>query len=564
MFASCGAEREMTGKKSTDPSAHKALFGLHALWRAYRACRQGKRQARDTQGYEARLLDRLVQSRDALASLRWRPSRTFSFVVSHPKAREIHASPFADRVVHHVITERLDRLYERVFIHDSYANRVGKGTHAAVDRLQGFMREATLGGAQPAFALQLDIANFFNSIHRPTLFRLVQARLQRDVRAARVDTAEANGLQTLCRVLLEADPTLDVRQRGPQARRALVPAHKRLGAVGPTCGLPIGNLTSQFFANVYLNELDQFVKHTLQCRWYVRYVDDFVLLHPDAGQLVLWRGQIETFLAERLSLKLKVLALPHALQSGTDFLGFVIRPFYRLARARVVRRMYVALAAYERRYVQGDWAYRAGAATASEPGAALDVARARGRSLAMPVLAREALRAQLASFAGHLSHAQSLRLWARTLGRFAWLAGLFHISAASPAALTPRWALRDVPSNLHTQYTALRTTARRLTGCHDAVLVMQIGWTWVLPTSGLQDGVKSRLPGGQSTQRPGLGPCTEWPAEALPAVCRALKHDPPHALAHALAAQTGHYPTGFKQRTLVSLWTPSPPVHQGN
>jgi RNA-directed DNA polymerase len=488
-----------------------------------------------------------------------RPSRTFSFVVSHPKAREIHASPFADRVVHHVITERLDRLYERVFIHDSYANRVGKGTHAAVDRLQGFMREATLGGAQPAFALQLDIANFFNSIHRPTLFRLVQARLQRDVRAARVDTAEAGSLQTLCRVLLEADPTL-----GPQARRALVPAHKRLGAVGPTCGLPIGNLTSQFFANVYLNELDQFVKHTLQCRWYVRYVDDFVLLHPDAAQLVLWCGQIETFLAERLSLKLKVLALPHALQSGTDFLGFVTRPFYRLARARVVRRMDVALAAYERRYVQGDWAYRAGAATVSEPGAALDAARARGRSLAMPVLAREALRAQLASFAGHLSHAQSQRLWARTLGRFAWLAALFHISAASPAALTPRWALRDVPSNLHTQYTALRTTARRLTGRHDAVLVMQIGWTWVLPTAGLQDGVKSRLPGGQSTQRPGLGPCTEWPAEALPAVCRALKHTPPHALAHALAAQTGHYPTGFKQRTLVSLWTPSSPVHQGN
>jgi hypothetical protein len=351
------------------------------------------------------------------------------------------------------------------------------------------------------------------------------------------------------------DPTAGVRHRGPQARRALVPAHKRLGALGPTCGLPIGNLTSQFFANVYLNELDQFVKHTRKCPWYVRYVDDFVLLHPNAEQLVAWRAQIETFLAERLSLKLKALAMPHALQSGTDFLGFVIRPFYRLARARVVRRMQVALADYERRYVRGDWA---GATLAGGAGTVS------GLSLSMPVPPREALRAQLASFAGHLSHAQSLRLWARTLRRFAWLAYLFHVRVASPAVLTPRWALREVPSNLQAQYTALRATARRLMGRPNAVLVMQTGWTWVLPTAGLPDGVKGRLPGGHSTQRPGLGLCTEWPAEALPAVCRALQQHEPEGIAHALAAQTGHYPTGFKQRTLVSLWTSSIQVHQGD
>ena len=295
MFASCVAERERGS--TAEP------FGLRALWRAYKVCRKGKRAARDTQGYEARLVDKLVRSRDALASLRWRPSRTFSFVVSHPKAREIHASPFADRVVHHVITNRLARLYEPVFIHDSYANRAGKGTHAAVDRLQAFMRQASQGGARPAYALQLDIANFFNCIHRPTLFRLLQGRLQRDVRAGRLtSTDEASHLQTLCRVLLEGDPTAGVRQRGPAGRFALVPPHKRLGAVGPTSGLPIGNLTSQFFANVYLNELDQFVKHQLKCRWYVRYVDDFVLLHADPAQLLAWREQIVAFLTERLIL----------------------------------------------------------------------------------------------------------------------------------------------------------------------------------------------------------------------------------------------------------------------
>lgn len=198
-FVSCVAEREpagkgvvgagMTAKKPAAIAASAAPtkcetdpFDFAALWRAYRACRKGKRNTRETQRYEARLLDRLVSTRNALASFDWRPSRTLAFVVSQPKLREIHAATFADRVVHHLLVARLNRLYEPVFIHDSYANRLGKGTHAAVDRLQAFMRSATQSGQRPVYALQLDIANFFNSIHRPTLFRLLQRRLVRAVR----------------------------------------------------------------------------------------------------------------------------------------------------------------------------------------------------------------------------------------------------------------------------------------------------------------------------------------------------------------------------------------------
>ena len=523
MFASCVAERER--------GSHAEPFGLRALWRAYKVCRKGKRAARDTQGYEARLLDKLVSSRDALSQGRWRPSRTFSFVVSHPKAREIHASPFADRVVHHVIANRLARLYEPVFIYDSYANRVGKGTHAAVDRLQVFMRQASHGGARPAYALQLDIANFFNSIHRPTLFRLLQGRLQRDVRAGKLGSDEASSLQTLCRVLLEGDPTLGVRQRGHASHFALVPPHKRLGAVGPTSGLPIGNLTSQFFANVYLNELDQFVKHQLKCRWYVRYVDDFVLLHSDPAQLLAWRDQIVAFLAERLSLRLKALADPHPLNQGTDFLGYVVRPGYRLARRRVVRRMQVVLQAFERQHVRGT---------------------SRGLGLDLPVSARELLRAQLASFCTHLSHAQSIRLWLRVQRRHAWLGQLFYLHANPALGLQPRWACAVPPGNLIEQYTALRQRASAIVARAGAAtptrLLMQVGRCWMLPGPSL-----SGLPAGLPTQRPGLGPCTEWPLTALPALRRGLQR---LGLPHAVAEQTGHYATGFKRRTLTAWWAP--------
>lgn len=519
MFALCEAEREPAGHspESDQPPPPVAPFGLHALWRAYRACRKGKRASRDTQAYEANLLDKLVHTRDALAKPLaqggWRPSRTFSFVVSRPKLREIHAAPFSDRVVHHVLVDRLARLYEPIFIHDSYANRLHKGTHAAVDRLQAFMRQATTGGGHTAYALQLDIANFFNSIHRPTLFALLQHRLARAVRADTLDRGGAAGLQDHCRALLGSDPTVGVRRRGSPRVFAQVPPHKRLGGQGPARGLPIGNLTSQFFANVYLNELDQFIKHQLKAHWYVRYVDDFVLLHADPAQLLIWRGQIQAFLAERLSLKLKTLADPHALQQGTDFLGYVIRPFYRLARRRVVKRLQTCLAAFARQHV-------------------------RPHALNLPVAARERLRAQINSFTGHLRHANSHRLWARTLQQHPWLQQVF---APTPGITlgAPRWCPPAVTSlaDQHGYFASLYPTSR---------VLLQVGKQCLL--------VGERphgLPPGDTVQRPGLGPCTEWPMAALPLLRQRLRAS---GVAHQVVRQSGHFKTGFKVRTLTAVW----------
>lgn len=458
MFASCEAERDSAGASKPKPARRPppvAPFGLHALWKAYRACRKGKRKARDTQAYEARLLDKLVSSRDALANAglpgAWRPSRTFSFVVSRPKLREIHAAPFADRVVHHVLVDRLARA----------------------------------------------------------------------VRSHTLVPDEARALQSHCRAMLAADPTQGVRRRGAPKLFAQVPPHKRLGALGPGVGLPIGNLTSQFFANVYLNELDQFVKHRLKARWYVRFVDDFVLLHPDPAQLLAWRGQIAEFLAQRLSLQLKNLVEPHPLQQGTDFLGYVIRPFYRLARRRVVQRMHTCLRAFARTHV-------------------------RPHALALPLPACEALRAQLNSYVGHLRHANSQRLWQRTLAQFPWLLHLFRPpqgpTQARPQLGAPRWAPCVV--------TGLASQHRYFAALHPgACVLLQVGKHCLLT-----DVPPGLPPPSVHTHRPGLGLCSEWPLQALPLLRQRLQAQ---GRAYVVVRQTGHMRSGFKQRTLTLVWYPA-------
>ena len=526
MFGLCVAEREPVGTHPPESASDPAPFGLHALWRAYRACRKGKRHTRDAQQYQARLLDGLVQARDALASVSWRPSPHLCFVVDQPKRREIHAAPFADRVVHHLLTERLARLYEPVFIYDSYANRKGKGTLAAVDRLQQCMRSGAAGQGQPGqwYALQLDIANFFNRIHRPTLFGLLQHRLVRAVRRQGLAPDEARTLQTLCRALLQAAPTEGVRRKGPPARFAAVPPHKRLAAQEPGRGLPIGNLTSQFFANVYLNELDQFVKHQLKARHYLRYVDDFVLLHPDPAQLVAWRDAIEAFLAQRLGLALKERSTPRHVSAGVDFLGYIVRPHYRLVRRRTVRRMHRVLAHFAQRHVHP-------------------------RGMVLPHAARERLHAQVASYRAQLSHAASARLWQRTLAGFPWLTSMFANAAVPPGSgpLQPAW----VPASVTGVASQYRYFARRHP---QALVLMQVGNRWVLPQAGRP--VPGALPAHACEVVPGLGGCHVWRPSALPGLRQWLKRQ---GLAHVLVAQDGHFKTGFKRRALWLAWHPQPP-----
>ncbi len=367
----------------------EAAVSLQALYQAWRRARRQKVPSHNQLRFDADWMCNLLQLQRELEAGSWEPRPSTCFIATRPKAREIHAPDFADRVVHHWLVPQLEAIYEPTFIHDSYANRVGKGSHAAVRRAQAFARQVH-SGQGGGWYLQLDIHNFFNSIHRPTLWRMLRARMKRVATPAMV--------QRTAHALLRRSPLqAGAQMRATAEELALVPPHKQLANAGPGRGLPVGNLSSQFFANVYLDALDQFVKHELKARRYLRYVDDFVLFHQDREQLARWQVQIEAFLAAHLKLRLKPEIRLRRLEDGLDFLGYIIRPTHTLARARVVGHVRQALAEWEGQHVQGD------------------------RIRCTPAQL-EHLQCRVASYGGHLRHARSHRLRAALHRRFPWLA----------------------------------------------------------------------------------------------------------------------------------------------
>jgi len=275
----------------------KDLYSFQQLWRHYRTCRRNKRNTLNALRFEIDAEAKLLALGQELREHTYKPGRSICFITDGPKPREVFAADFRDRIVHHLLVYHLERVFEPRFIHDSYACRGGKGTLAASDRLMQLLRRITVNGQQRAWAIKLDVASFFPSIHKQTLYGII-ARQVRDPE-----------LRWLTRAILFHDPTenyhfhsRDVSHRGPETDGYAIPARKSLFGKHNERGLPIGNLTSQFWANVYLNEMDQFVKRTLKCRYYVRYVDDMVLLSEDPDALRRWRDEIERFLESRLRL----------------------------------------------------------------------------------------------------------------------------------------------------------------------------------------------------------------------------------------------------------------------
>jgi hypothetical protein len=337
-------------------------------------------------------LDGIFELEERLLNLCWHPSPPTCFIAHAPKAREIHAPAFADRVVHQLLVFVLEKLYEPHFIFDSYSNRKGKGTHAAVRRLQRFVRQVH-SGEGGGYYLQLDIKNFFNSIHRPTLYQFLKVRMERA------------GLPLPLQRAVHALLTWPIARTGVRwactaAEREAVPPHKRLENAPAGHGIAIGNLSSQFFANVYLDRLDQFIKHALPARGirvrYLRYVDDFVLVHRDDALLQECRGLIEAFLRDELKLELKADQRLRPLTAGVDFLGYIVYPTHLVVRRRVAGHCRAKLAAWGRRWVRG-----------ARISARADI---------------DGLRARWASYQGHFRHARSYRLQQRIHQRFPWLA----------------------------------------------------------------------------------------------------------------------------------------------
>lgn len=309
----------------TDTTSH-AGFSFRELIAAYFDCRRAKRNTKSARLFEMNLEQNLVELFEDLHTGRYQPGPSICFIVTRPKAREVWAAGFRDRVVHHLLYNRLGPRFEHSFIADSCACIKGRGTLYAVERLEAKIRSVTQNWSRPAWYLKADVANFFVAIDKRRLWNLLEARIGEP------------WWRDLAATVLFHDPRPDVDLRCSPEQLLLVPAHKRLANQPEYRGLPIGNLSSQFFANVYLNELDQFVKHQLRAPHHIRYVDDFVLLHESRAWLASTLAEIDAFLPRELGVQLnprKTILQP--IERGVDFVGQVIKPWYRRIRPRLAR-----------------------------------------------------------------------------------------------------------------------------------------------------------------------------------------------------------------------------------
>lgn len=297
------------------------------------ACRKagrGKRGQPPVAAFDYDQDDNLFSLQAELQAMTYHPGPYYSFYILDPKRRLVSAAPFRDRVVHHALCNLTEPIFERTFIGDSYANRIGRGTHRALDRAQQFARRYP-------YVLQCDIRQFFPSIDH-TVLRRILARKIAD-----------RQLLWLCDQILKGGEGILTAEY----EMAWFPGDDLLAANRPR-GLPIGNLTSQFWANVYLNELDQFVKRRLRCPAYLRYVDDFLLFADDKALLWTWKKAIADFL---VSLRLTLHAgssTVYPTRTGIPFLGFRIYPHQRKLQSRNGKAFARRLRCWQREYQNGE------------------------------------------------------------------------------------------------------------------------------------------------------------------------------------------------------------------
>jgi hypothetical protein len=277
------------------------------------AAARGKHGSAAVARWEYRLGDHLVRLQRALAAGRWQPGAYQRFVIEEPKRRVISAAPFADRVVHHALMRVTAHRFERDFCRHSFANRVGLGTLRAVQHASRLCK------AWP-WALRLDVKQHFQSIDHEILLGVLERRIREPELARIVRSIVASGAADA------ADDAGPLYLQGDDLFAACRPR-----------GLPIGNLTSQFWSNVYLDPLDQFITRELGCKAYARYVDDMLLCADSKHTLAGWRQAILQFARQRLRLRLhEHSAQANPTRAGVPWLGFVVYPEHRLLKSRKV------------------------------------------------------------------------------------------------------------------------------------------------------------------------------------------------------------------------------------
>lgn len=284
-----------------------SLGNLVSAWEEFRS---DKGKKADVLEFEYSLEQHLFALRRELGSKRYSHGSYSGFYIRDPKVRHIHKASVRDRVLHHAVFRVLNPIFEETFIANSFSCRINKGTHKGVLAAERMIRAESRNYTVPCFALKCDIRKFFDSIDHRILLAILERRI------ADPDT------MWLLQLIVESFD---------KGGTSLFDRH----------GLPIGNLTSQLFANVYMNEFDQFVKHEMKVKNYARYTDDFIVVSADRKYLESLIPPFQKFLEERLRLSLhpKKISIRNAAK-GIDFLGYVALPHYKVLRTKTKRRIF--------------------------------------------------------------------------------------------------------------------------------------------------------------------------------------------------------------------------------
>jgi retron-type reverse transcriptase len=281
------------------------IICVHNLFEAWDEFKRGKLKKQDVQDFLLNLESNIFRLHQELASGRWVADPYIAFYVRDPKLRHIHKASVRDRVLYQAVYRILYRVFDPHFISDSYSCRDSKGLHKGFKRLEFFIRKSTRNYRRTSYALKCDVRKFFDSISHDILYGLISRKV--------TDKETLSLTQTILASFSKADGV----------------------------GLPLGNVTSQLFANIYLNELDQFIKHTMKAKYYARYCDDFVMVDSDVEKLRDFIPQISNFLSAKLKLDLHPNKISiRKVSQGVDFLGFISMSHHSLLRTKTKNRIF--------------------------------------------------------------------------------------------------------------------------------------------------------------------------------------------------------------------------------
>lgn len=284
------------------------ITGLDNLFLAWREFKRGKTKKLAVQEFELNLEDNLFRLQEELKTKTYQHSDYTAFNVSDPKLRRIHKATVRDRILHHAIFRVLYPIFDKGFINDSYSCRLGKGAHAAISSLEKYCRKLSQNNHLNIFTLKCDVRKFFDSIDQDILLRIIKDKI-----------ADKNAIWLIQKIIMSFQKSENK-------------------------GLPLGNVTSQLFSNIYLNELDRFIKRELKIKYYVRYCDDFIILSLGKEGLIPFAETVNKFLNDRLGLALhsgKIVI--RKWRQGIDFLGYVTMPNYRVLRAKTKNRIFTKI-----------------------------------------------------------------------------------------------------------------------------------------------------------------------------------------------------------------------------